>query len=227
MAAEEHGGSPTDSLEAFAADLSTLRMGNAARQAEVFRWHRRDVDEVAKKHDVSRSAIYAAFSGKTLPQVPTLLAVLEVWDQGGAESRLRWLKRRDELQRQLALLRPGRSGRPLPLPSDEHTRALREYLKELRKKYGAPTIKSIAQIGNGSPVTLAAALRGPHLPSWDTVEVFLRGLLGGLEEDLDDLRYKYDAEWNDAAALLRHTDSERLRVRALWLNARIARSTAA
>ncbi|GAA1959328.1 hypothetical protein GCM10009838_14590 [Catenulispora subtropica] len=172
-----------------------------------------------QRHHPSRSAIYAALSGKTLPQAPTLLALLKEWGQG-AESRLHWLKRRDELQRQLAASQRGRGGRPMPpQPSSHAARELRNYMHELRKqRRDWASIKEIADYGEAHPVTLAAALRGPRLPSWNTLASFLKGI-GFEEDDVDRLTWEDDPRFDDPAFLLTQTD-EVLRMRGLWLAAR-------
>ncbi|ACU72813.1 helix-turn-helix domain protein [Catenulispora acidiphila DSM 44928] len=115
----------------------------------------------------------------------------------------------------------GRGGRriPPPQPFNSRARELRDYMQELRKESGW-TIAAIAQHGGGSPVTLAAALRGPRLPSWRTIELFLLGL----DVNEDDVHFnKYDGEpsWADSDFLLAQSDVV-LRLRGLWLAARAA-----
>lgn len=221
MAAKKADKSRTDSLMAFAADLRNLRMAHIAEHPRRY-YQQRDIDSIANSYRISRSAIYAACSGKTLPQVRTLLAMLKEWDRGGAESHLRWLKRRDELQRQLAQSQLGRGGRPLPPPPDEHARALRGYMQELHKESHG-SIRHIAEAGGGSPVTLAAALRGPHLPSWNTLEAFLTGL----QLFDEDYEYEHELDWDDPAILLKQNNSETAKMRGLWMLARDARRATA
>ena len=225
MAAEEREraeASPADSLEAFAADLRELRMAHAALQPGGYGyfqagWRVEGTDQ--DRYRPSRSAIYAALSGKTLPLAPTLLALLEEWGEE-PDALLDWLKRRDGLQRQLAISARGRGGRPIPSPqrTNSHARELRDYMQELRKKSGR-TIADIAQHAGASPVTLAAALRGPRLPSWSTIDMFLEGL----EINGNDVYFKYYREpsWDDPAFLLTQSNVL-LRLRGLWLAARAA-----
>jgi len=106
-----------------------------------------------------------------------------------------------------------------PQPSSNPARELRNFMHELRKqRFNHATIKEIADYGEVSPVTLAAALRGPRLPSWHTLECFLIGI-GFEEDDVHRRKWEDDPRFDDPVFLLTQTD-QILRMRGLWLTAR-------
>ncbi|WP_159062012.1 hypothetical protein [Streptomyces sp. WM6368] len=111
---------PSKPLEAFASDLRRLRDSAPPRQYRTGVPEPGDgkkpevtqipepfgVDQVVAKYKVGRSSVYAALSGRRLPSVTVLRAMVLAWAPADEEVMRGWMNRRREVDVALAALSP-------------------------------------------------------------------------------------------------------------------------
>ncbi|MGY4964531.1 hypothetical protein [Streptomyces sp. 900105245] len=117
-------------LEAFAADLRRLRDSAPPRRlrkkkpgplknGEPAALAPLTVDQVVAEHEVGRSSIYAALSGRRLPSTMLLRVMVLAWDPKGADAIPQWMDRRRQVEAALSLEDPVPRHSTLPVPAGD------------------------------------------------------------------------------------------------------------